>query len=215
MKKKTVTALVPFDEAKALARVRVIESEVAHTVKTIDEDTEPLEITDGDDFKVASTELIKVILKREEVEENLGLFMADVQKLVDRVNGWFEKPRADIARAEEYFRAAIKSYAKRLNDEAHVMRETATKLDEDAAAELLTVANEHKPEKVPGITLIAEVAYTITDEAKIPAKYFKRVLNKKMLEADVEANIKIPGVTVSGVDFGLRVTPKNAKLGGA
>lgn len=216
MSKKTTTpevSLQPFNEKEALAKVRVIEQNVGLVVKTISK--EPMKIEDDDDFKVASTELIKVVMQRDIVDEQLALFMQDVQKMIDRVNGWFAKSKADVAEAEAYFRDAIRAYAKDLNNQAHQLRLDAGKLpakQSDEADAMLVEANELKPPKVPGIALTAKVKVEILDEKKIPEKYWKRVVDKAALEAAADEGVKVPGVKFD-TDFTVRVTPKHAKLG--
>lgn len=215
VKKNAPEVIGPFSEKEALAKVRVIEQNVDMVVRTIGE--LPMQIEDDEDFKVASTELIKVVMQREVVEENLALFMADVQKMIDRVNGWFAKSRADVARAELYFRDALRAYAKRLNDQAHQLRLDAGKLpakQSDEADAMLVEANGLKAPKVPGISLTAKAKIEILDEKKIPEKYWKRVVDKAALEAAADEGLKVPGVKFD-TDYTVRVTPKHAKLGDA
>lgn len=218
MSKKTTTpevSLQPFNEKEALAKVRVIEQNVALVVQTIGK--EPMKLEDDEDFKVASIELIKVVMQREVVDEQLALFMQDVQKMIDRVNGWFAKPKADVAAAEAYFREAIREYALALDAQAHQLRLDAGKLpakQSDEADAMLAEANELKPPKVPGIAITTKVKVEVLDEKKIPEQYWKRVVDTKALEAAADEGRKVPGVKFN-IDKSVRVTPKHAKLGEA
>lgn len=210
--KKTAIATIAaanVNESQALAKVREIEDDLAIVLEAISE--EPLTCTDDADYQAAAEQLITVVLKRDYVNEQLGLFMADAKKLVERVNGWFAKARNDAGEAEAYFRNALREYAVALDDQAHELRVLASKTkDSEKSDELFAKANALHPPKVPGISLSGKVRVEVLDESKVPEKFWRRVVDLDALALEADANRKVPGVKFTN-DKTVRVTPKHAQ----
>ncbi len=200
------------DQAEVLAKVKEIERDINSIQKRAGE----IRVEDDDDWRVAAGLLLATKEKLNYVSEERKGFLADVQKLVDRVEGWFAKALEDGEALEASFRAALKDRVLALEARAHGLRLAAAKLPAKDAAKsekLFEEANTCVAPKVPGIVPLLKVRAEITDEKKLPEWAWKRVVDMKAIEAKLQANEIVPGA--KGVlDVTIRVTPAHAKKGG-
>ncbi|MCC6809964.1 MAG: siphovirus Gp157 family protein [Deltaproteobacteria bacterium] len=198
-----------LDESAALARVKVIEGELAEIQERLGE--EPMRLEDDEDYKVACGLLIATVIKRDAIAVEKEGFMEDVAKLVARVEGWFSRPEGDAKIAEGYFRDAISAYALDLDAKARALREAAAKVKSDKQAELLIAkANAIEPPKVSGISLTRKSKAEVVNEAKLPEWAWKRVPDIKAIEAKLDAGEDVPGAKLVPT-VSVRCTPKHAK----
>lgn len=208
-KQKHEVAQATVDESAALARVKVIEGELAEIQERLGE--EPMRLEDDDDYKVACGLLIATVIKRDAIAEEKEGFMEDVAKLVARVEGWFARPEGDAKTAEAYFRNAIAAYALDLDAKARALREAAAKVKSDKQAELLIAkANAIEPSKVGGISIVRKSKAEIVNEAKLPDWAWKRVPDIKAIEAKLDAGEDVPGAKLVPT-VSVRCTPKFSK----
>lgn len=211
-KKRDPELVAGVDQDAALARVREIEGDLA---ATREEAGEEVSVSDDEDYLVACALLLRVVEKRKYCEEERKAFRADVQKLLDRVDGWFERSLTDAAALEAQFRGAVADYAMRLSAKQHGLRVAASKLppkDEERAHAMMAEANDVKAPKVPGIAITPKARLVITNEKLVPAAYWKKVIDAKLLEAAIAGGQKVPGAHVD-VEMSVRVTPAHAKGG--
>lgn len=202
-----------IDQAEVTKQLAIVERELKEVVEKLDEDGEPMKVTDTDDYKVACALLIATVLKRDRIAEWKAGFMERVQALVDYVDESFAEPEAKAAEAEQYFRAALSEYALAQEEKAKALREAAAHLPErDAkkAEKLLDDANECTPPKVPGISLLPKSKVEIVDEKKLPAACWKKVVDMKAVEAAFDRGEQVPGARLVH-SVTVKVTPKNAK----
>lgn len=207
-------ATIDFNEGAALARVKVLEKEIGVVARTISQEDS---IEDEDDFKVVADLLVRTVIKRKEVDdlykEQHDQFMANVQRIVDQVDGWFAESRTKVKEAEDYFRKALSHYAARINAQAHELRVKAVAQKSEAKSQaLFKQADELVLPKVPGVSVTPKARARIFDSSAIPAEYLIQVPDENAILAALKAGKKVTGAELD-IDYGIRVTPAQAKLG--
>jgi hypothetical protein len=209
MKKETLTATV--DPSVVLAKTKEIEHEVLTIQKQLGE--LPQKLGDEEDYKAACALLLDVVEKRKWVDKERDGFMEDVERLRARVEGWFARAYEQIAEVEAYFRGSVEAYALELGAKAHALREASAKLparDQKKAKALLAEADALDLPRVGGISMSTKAQLEIVDEKKIPDRFFKRVVDGKLLIAALESGEKVAGAKLS-INKSVRVTPSHAK----
>lgn len=199
-----------LDEGAALRKVKDIDKAIALVRKKAGDG---ISIEDEDDYRLACDLLISTIERRNWVREEKKAFMADVKKLVERVDGWFKPTLSRIDDLEKEIKEALAEWARQLHAKGVGYRRAAARLparDEEKAAELQRKADACEPEKYPGVSFKRSPQIAIVDEARIPERFFVRVLDRKLLEAELERGEEIPGARLEA-DWTISVTPKNAR----
>ena len=137
MKAKMITTQV--DEALALKRVKGFDEEIEEVLALVPKGGK-LVLNDEGAYLGACDILLDVKVRQKALAEERDGFMAEVKKLVDRVNGWFKAPIEKHARAEEVYKDAIRAYCLHVEAQAQGLRQAAGKLpekDEEKREELL------------------------------------------------------------------------------
>lgn len=173
----------------------------------------PAEIEDEADYKLVCSGLLELAARKKRVLEERSEAMREVQKIKERIDGLYQERLDRGARVEDFFRTAIEGYNLALAAKATGLRRAAAHLperDAEKAHEMLMEASALAPPKIAGIAIVASSELEIIDEAKIPEQFFKRIVDKKLVQAALEAGGAVPGCRLVA-KVSVRATPKHAK----
>lgn len=209
--KAATTAKV--DEGKALARVREFEKEIESALKAL----VPLEgdenaIADDDAYRVACETLLDIKARQQVLAEEHAGFLADVKKLLARVDSWFKPAREKHAHAEAILKQAIRDYVIRTETKAKALRKAALKLgarDEEKRESLHQQADETSAPKVTGISFVHKLEVEVVDFGKLPPDFKVMVADEDKIKIAVERGEDVPGVRWKDART-VRVEPKRA-----
>jgi hypothetical protein len=204
------------DPGAVLREVGNIEKEIALIVKKM-KGMKP-ELEDDEDYQIVCEQLLRIVERRKYIDEQRDGFMQEARALIKRVEGWFAKAYGDIEESESFFREAARGYLKKLSTTINELREEGAALPAKQRAKALALfqrADELEAEipKVPGISVTTKPSLIIEDEKAIPKKYFRLVLDEKLVLAELGAGRQVPGAKLA-VEKSIRVTPSHAKKGG-
>ncbi len=205
--KKTEVVTAKVDQAEVFKQLAIIKKEI-DAVQAVEV---PELLETPEQYKDACSLLIGVVERRKYAEAEREGFMEDVQKMIERVNGWFDPVLKPLDELEANLRNSVTAYALALHEEAMGFRRAAARVkDEKRCRALIKQADEAVPPKVPGIAITTKPKVQITDESSIPDKFTKRVPDLKLIQAELEAGRAVTGAILDTTK-GVTVTPKNAK----
>jgi len=182
--------------------VAEVKTSVAHSTNLLS----GLPVKDDADYKGVCDILFEVATKKKAVAERKDEIIGPAKAIIAAVNKWCKPAEDALAVLEATAKGLVREYnVQRESDRIKLMKE-ATKLgkkDPTKARALQADAEAVLPPKVKGIAFVGKLDVEVLDPAKLPAKFFKRVVDEVALQAAVDAE----EITVeNAAKFGVVVT---------
>ena len=204
---KTQTQTAQVNETLALKKVEQFEKDIDE-VLALGEG--PLVLAGDEDYVRACNLLVDVKARQKVLADEHKGFKAEVQKLVDRVNGWFKPAIEKHARAEARYKDAIREYNVALEARIIGLKQAAKRTkNADERDRLLFEADTIGAPKVAGISFTPRIEIEVYDFEALPRSYKLLVADEASISVAVQNGEKIPGVRWKDARS-VTVNPKNA-----
>lgn len=165
-----------------------------------------LAVADDADYKHVCDLLFEVAAKKKSVAERKEEVVGPAKQIIAAVNGWFKPLETALVELETNAKSLVREYNVFKESERIRLLKEATKLgrkDPAQARALQSDAEAVLPPKVKGIAFVGKLDVEVLDPAKLPAKFFKRVVDEEALQAAVDAEEITPE---NAAKFGVVVT---------
>lgn len=167
--------LVPVEVLEKDAETKAKKNEINELVLTAKE----VQITSIEDVESAGEILAKLAIAKDAIEERRKFFTQPLNDQLKNINSFFKEVVAPFAEGDKVLREKVLEFRK---NEAKKRKESDDPIG--------------LPKTIGRVTASEAVKFRVSDEEKLPEKYWRRVPDEELIKLALKRGEDVPGVEV-------------------